>query len=594
MSGTPKYLWRLAAALALAVVRGNAGTIPIDRRAEHSYEAAVRKANRRFQEECRSGAAEHAAKCKEQEIGRRYHAFEQRVSDRLPLTRAIPDSRPEVCGSKDYAITATVSVIIPFYHEATSTLLRTATSVLKRTPKSLLLDVILVSDGADAPWAAKQKEQIRVFKEKHGDVVKFIEIEKHLGLAPAKVVGAKASTAEIVAFLDSHCEVNIGWYEPLAAAIQKDRGTVANPIIDGISLEDFSYHSTRQYTRGVFTWGMYYAGEPFGPEDQAALERGEDAATPVMPGGLFAVDRKFFESLGFYDESLRVWGGENIELSLKAWRCGGRVVFVPCSRVGHVYKAVDHRFPRGESLHKNYKRIAEIWLDDYKEIYYKSFPIAMITDAGDLTEVQAVRDSLNCKSVDWFIEHVYPTLFIPKPVVGEGLLRSQGKKALCLDTGRTEIASNPMQDPHVARPKLDKCEARSDYNQWYFMQDTGRLVHIGIWTEECLGVKKSSEVVICQCAKYPGSGCSDKEIRWTKRGAGQFVHDSTGTCLAQNDGGYLQMKKCAGKEASKAERDSQYWYFEDRRMALSRQGINLAPPPSVAKKPPKSSSSQEL
>merc|ERR1712187_437509 len=128
---------------------------------------------------------------------------------------------------------------------------------------------------------------------------------------------------------------------------------------------------------------------------------------------------------------------------------GGRVIFVPCSRVGHVYKAVNHRFPRGESLHKNYKRIAEVWLDEYREIYYKSFPLAKRLPAGDLSAQHTLRSKLECKSMSWFIENVFPTLFVPKPVIAEGMLRSSRGK--CVDTNRVEIASNPMQDPHIAQ-----------------------------------------------------------------------------------------------------------------------------------------------
>jgi len=55
--------------------------------------------------------------------------------------------------------------------------------------------------------------------------------------------------------------------------------------------------------------------------------------------------------------------------------CGGRLDIIPCSRVGHVFRSRDspYSFPDGvaQTLNKNFNRLAEVWMDEYKEKYYE-------------------------------------------------------------------------------------------------------------------------------------------------------------------------------------------------------------------------------
>uniref|UniRef100_A0A7N8XIE4 Polypeptide N-acetylgalactosaminyltransferase n=1 Tax=Mastacembelus armatus TaxID=205130 RepID=A0A7N8XIE4_9TELE len=395
---------------------------PLQRRDWHDHEAIKRDSSR-------SGNGEQGKPFPLTDADRvdqayRENGFNIFVSDRISLNRSLPDIRHPNCKQKLYAEKLpNTSIIIPFHNEGWSSLLRTVHSVLNRSPPQLIAEIILVDDFSD-------KEHLKVALEEYMTrlpKVRILRTKKREGLIRTRLLGAAAATGEVITFLDSHCEANVNWLPPLLDRIAQNRKTIVCPMIDVIDHDNFGYETQAgDAMRGAFDWEMYYKRIPI-PQELQKDDPSEPFESPVMAGGLFAVDRKWFWELGGYDTGLEIWGGEQYEISFKVWMCGGRMEDIPCSRVGHIYrKYVPYKVPGGVSLARNLKRVAEVWMDEYAEYVYQRRPEYRHLSAGDMTAQKELRNRLNCKSFKWFMSEVawdlpkhYPPVEPPAAAWGE-------------------------------------------------------------------------------------------------------------------------------------------------------------------------------
>ncbi|KAG9334335.1 hypothetical protein JZ751_008221 [Albula glossodonta] len=205
------------------------------------------------------------------DMGYHKHAFNVLISNRLGYHRDLPDTRNEKCKEKVYPLALpSASVVICFFNEAFSALLRTVHSVLDRTPAYLLHEIILMSVGVvfwlltvlSFPPTADLKEELDTYMQQNLPAkVKLVRNEKREGLIRGRVIGASHATGEVLVFLDSHCEVNEMWLQPLLTPIKEDRRTVVCPVIDIISADTLVY-SPSPIVRGGFNWGLHFKWDP--------------------------------------------------------------------------------------------------------------------------------------------------------------------------------------------------------------------------------------------------------------------------------------------------------------------------------------------
>lgn len=110
------------------------------------------------------------------------------------------------CKSKKYfKELPSTSIVVIFFDEWPSVLLRTIHSIYNRTPRELLKELILVNDCSTKP---ELNDEFEVYvRENFDDRVQILRLNERKGLIVARMEGAKLATGQVLLFLDSHVEV---------------------------------------------------------------------------------------------------------------------------------------------------------------------------------------------------------------------------------------------------------------------------------------------------------------------------------------------------------------------------------------------------
>mmetsp|Transcript_111903 Transcript_111903/g.311479 ORF Transcript_111903/g.311479 Transcript_111903/m.311479 type:complete len:438 (+) Transcript_111903:38-1351(+) len=308
-----------------------------------------------------------------------------------------PDTRPPGCEPDGQRpADTTVTIVVPYLNEKDEHMQATVKSLVHFTPDRLIERIIFVSDGNKDPRVE--------FLQEMSPKLTVLVLPQRVGLIRAKMKGAELVTTPVVVFLEPHCVVNRRWLEPLLARLHENPHTVAMPVLDAIPQENF-----REYRRAAvghfrleWNFNLIYTA----PAD--AKDSPQPYPSPATSGGIFAMRTDWFRKLELWDTGMRQWGGDHVELTMKAWRCGGRIEIIPCSRVGHMFRDAKHQpYPvKIEQIVKNYARLAYIWTDTHLEKFLKVKPEARAMKTGNLSHLHDQRTRLGCKDMDWYLRNV--------------------------------------------------------------------------------------------------------------------------------------------------------------------------------------------
>ncbi|ETE58320.1 Polypeptide N-acetylgalactosaminyltransferase 11, partial [Ophiophagus hannah] len=399
------------------------------------------------------------------DLGYQKHAFNVLISNRLGYHRDVPDTRDRKCKEKIYPHDLpSASVIICFYNEAFSALLRTVHSVLDRTPSHLLHEIILVDDRSEL---ADLKEDLDIYLTKNlPNKVKLVRNEKREGLIRGRMVGA------------SHATVNEMWLQPLLTPIQESRRTVVCPVIDIISADTLTYSSS-PVVRGGFNWGLHFKW------DLVPLSE-----SPTMAGGLFAMDRQYFNALGQYDSGMDIWGGENLEIS-------------------------------------------------FREQYFALRPELRTRNYGNITDRVELRKKLNCKSFKWYLDNVYPEMQISGPNAKDRKDQKYCNKEGCI----TFTLINVWQRKATRAKKEGLWWSENVTTVWIYNEDHELILNNLL----CLDVSETRTSDPPRLMKCHGSGGSQQ---WLLGKNNRLYQVSVGQCMKVVDPlnlkGYVTMAICDG------------------------------------------------
>ncbi|KAK2162412.1 hypothetical protein LSH36_99g04051 [Paralvinella palmiformis] len=417
-----------------------------------------------------------------------------------------PDYRSAECKNKKYHITDQVSIVTVFFDYSFHDLKTTVGSILHNTPMELVKEIIIVDDASSLDYIVdKSREYVKTI-----DKARLIRNREHLSMGASRMTGLKETKADTVIFLDTNVVVSKGWLEPLMGLLNTESNVIAVPHFDSINDPvSYEYKGTIDSLTASLSWSLSVR---MTKSEEQLTDPTMPLKSPALRGNAMAVNKAHLQALGGYDEDLGEGGGHNLELSLRAWLCGSKVLISPCSRVG----VINLQDPVKVMSHANVRRITELWFSNRKSIVFRNTGIQnTMTDserASFLKRQQQLSNlHLKCNDINWFFQNIAGHLPTPSDkAVQFGMLKCKtGRCARVGDDKRIDLGKCSPEHYHITLTRL-----------MFEYTDDGLITSAG----QCLGVQQTAYILLEDCIS------GDSKQKWHYKD-GRFVNEWSQYCM---------------------------------------------------------------
>ncbi|MBI2944682.1 MAG: glycosyltransferase [Candidatus Wallbacteria bacterium] len=188
-------------------------------------------------------------------------------------------------------------------------------------------EIILVDNGS--------VDETMAFVTSRFPGVKTLRLEQNQGFGGGANAGARLATHPILAILNNDAEPTPGFLQPLP-------GLFADPALFAVMAR--SLVTTRDMQEEAAQRLRFRRGRLVPVTDPAFAAK----ATSTLPilyasGGMMAFHREHFMELGGFDDLFRPAYWEDVDLSMRAWRRGWKVLYEPSSVMHHQHRATNFR-----------------------------------------------------------------------------------------------------------------------------------------------------------------------------------------------------------------------------------------------------------